>query len=336
MHERKALMASLSDAFIALPGGFGTFEEFCEVVTWSQLGLHRKPCGLLNVAGYYDPLVALFDRAVADGFIRPENRGIVIAEADPGALDPSGWSRSRSRRPRPRFGRKRPELAPQACFECRRSEDRSEKSGRFTKVDPARSRLFSGLPRGTALALGRARKDQHMTRTSDRHSCHRLLGGWRRRNVSGAPEPDPATATAAEEVQLRRASSAEHGRGRVGGHHRARACRHPPAPAAPARRRPDQPSRRRRRGPQLARRRQHPGRPSRRRLHRRRGPGTEVRGSDCAGGHHATTRPRIQWNLRRRLYRGTRRRRGLGDRAAAGLTSLERAGRKSKTASLRA
>ena len=86
MHERKALMASLSDAFIALPGGFGTFEEFCEVVTWTQLGLHQKPCGLLNVAGYYDPLVTLFDRAVADGFIRPENRGIVLADSDPAAL----------------------------------------------------------------------------------------------------------------------------------------------------------------------------------------------------------------------------------------------------------
>ena len=86
MHERKALMASLSDAFIALPGGFGTFEEFCEVVTWTQLGLHRKPCGLLNVAGSYDPLVGLFDRAVADGFIRPENRQIVVADSDPGML----------------------------------------------------------------------------------------------------------------------------------------------------------------------------------------------------------------------------------------------------------
>ena len=86
MHERKALMASLSDAFIALPGGFGTFEEFCEVVTWTQLGIHRKPCGLLNVAGFYDPLVALIDRAVADGFIRPENRGIVVTESDPEAL----------------------------------------------------------------------------------------------------------------------------------------------------------------------------------------------------------------------------------------------------------
>jgi uncharacterized protein (TIGR00730 family) len=86
MHERKALMANLSDAFIALPGGFGTFEEFCEVVTWTQLGLHRKPCGLLNVAGYYDPLVDLFDRAVADGFVRPENRRIVVADSDPVAL----------------------------------------------------------------------------------------------------------------------------------------------------------------------------------------------------------------------------------------------------------
>src|SRR5262245_43610732 len=86
MHERKALMASLSDAFIALPGGFGTFEEFCEVVTWTQLGLHRKPCGLLNVAGYYDPLVDLIDRAVADGFVRAENRRIVVADSDPVAL----------------------------------------------------------------------------------------------------------------------------------------------------------------------------------------------------------------------------------------------------------
>src|SRR4026208_2463286 len=86
MHERKALMASLSDAFIALPGGFGTFEEFCEVVTWTQLGLHRKPCGLLNVAGYYDSLVGLFDRAVADGFIKPENRRIVVADSDPERL----------------------------------------------------------------------------------------------------------------------------------------------------------------------------------------------------------------------------------------------------------
>src|SRR5262245_34386459 len=86
MHERKALMASLSDAFVALPGGFGTFEELCEAITWTQLGLHRKPCGLLNVAGYYDPLVALFDRAVDDGFIRPENRHLVVADSRPASL----------------------------------------------------------------------------------------------------------------------------------------------------------------------------------------------------------------------------------------------------------
>lgn len=86
MHERKAAMAELADAFIALPGGFGTFEEFCEAVTWTQLGLHQKRCGLLNVAGFYDPLLALFDRAVADGFLKPENRAIVVAEADPSVL----------------------------------------------------------------------------------------------------------------------------------------------------------------------------------------------------------------------------------------------------------
>ena len=80
------MMAELSDAFIALPGGFGTFEEFCEVVTWTQLGLHRKRCGLLNVLGFYDPLLALFDRAVADGFVKPSSRDLVIAGDDPAAL----------------------------------------------------------------------------------------------------------------------------------------------------------------------------------------------------------------------------------------------------------
>ena len=86
MHERKAMMADLADAFLALPGGFGTFEEFCEVVTWTQLGLHRKRCGLLNVEGFYDPLLSLVDRAVTDGFIKPENRSIVVAGHDPEAL----------------------------------------------------------------------------------------------------------------------------------------------------------------------------------------------------------------------------------------------------------
>lgn len=82
MHERKALMANLSDAFVALPGGFGTFEEFCEILTWAQLDLHRKPCGLLNVDGFYDPLLALFDRAVDEGFLRPEYRSMVLTATD--------------------------------------------------------------------------------------------------------------------------------------------------------------------------------------------------------------------------------------------------------------
>jgi uncharacterized protein (TIGR00730 family) len=86
MHERKALMADLSDGFIAMPGGYGTFEEFCEVITWSQLGIHPKPCGLLNVAGYYDALLAMFDHGVAEGFIRPQHRAMVLTEADPAAV----------------------------------------------------------------------------------------------------------------------------------------------------------------------------------------------------------------------------------------------------------
>jgi len=86
MHERKALMSDLSDAFIAMPGGFGTFEEFCEVVTWSQLGIQSKPCGLLNVEGYYNPLLELFDQAVREGFLRAENRKLVLQDRDPTKL----------------------------------------------------------------------------------------------------------------------------------------------------------------------------------------------------------------------------------------------------------
>ncbi len=86
MHERKALMADLSDAFIALPGGYGTLEEFCEVVTWSQLGIHAKPCGLLNVEDYFDPLIAMLDRAVQEGFIHAKNRALVIEERDPKSM----------------------------------------------------------------------------------------------------------------------------------------------------------------------------------------------------------------------------------------------------------
>lgn len=77
MHERKAMMAGLSDAFIALPGGLGTLEEFAEILTWAQLGIHRKPFGLLNVEGFYDPLLAFFDHARAEGFVRADHRGMI-------------------------------------------------------------------------------------------------------------------------------------------------------------------------------------------------------------------------------------------------------------------
>ncbi|HEX8272573.1 MAG TPA: TIGR00730 family Rossman fold protein [Longimicrobiaceae bacterium] len=83
MHQRKALMADLSDAFVALPGGFGTWEEYFEVLTWAQLGIHPKPCGLLNVEGYYDPFLAMMDRSVDEGFVKPEHRATVLEAAEP-------------------------------------------------------------------------------------------------------------------------------------------------------------------------------------------------------------------------------------------------------------
>ena len=86
MHERKALMADLADAFIAMPGGYGTFEEFCEILTWTQLGLQRKPCGILNVEGYYNHLLQMFDHAVAEQFVKPAHRKMFIADADPESL----------------------------------------------------------------------------------------------------------------------------------------------------------------------------------------------------------------------------------------------------------
>ena len=86
MHERKALMADLADAFIALPGGIGTFEELFEVYTWAQLGLHRKPLGLLDVAGYYGPLGAMLDHAVQQRFVRPETRAMLVLEESLDAL----------------------------------------------------------------------------------------------------------------------------------------------------------------------------------------------------------------------------------------------------------
>ncbi|HMF52673.1 MAG TPA: TIGR00730 family Rossman fold protein, partial [Candidatus Saccharimonadales bacterium] len=86
MHERKALMADLSDGFIAMPGGIGTMEEVFEVLSWAQLGLHDKPCALLNVAGYYDRLIEFLDGATAQDFIKPNHRALLIVEAEPGKL----------------------------------------------------------------------------------------------------------------------------------------------------------------------------------------------------------------------------------------------------------
>ena len=83
MHQRKALMADLSDAFIALPGGYGTLEELCEAITWSQLGIQQKPCGLLNIEKYWDGLLAVLDHAVDEGFVQPENSQLVLVAQTP-------------------------------------------------------------------------------------------------------------------------------------------------------------------------------------------------------------------------------------------------------------
>ncbi|MBP8813847.1 MAG: TIGR00730 family Rossman fold protein [Laribacter sp.] len=86
MHERKAKMAELADGFIAMPGGFGTFEEWFEVLTWSQLGMHSKPIGLLNVSGFYDPLLQFAQHAARTGFVRDENLSLFVSANEPPAL----------------------------------------------------------------------------------------------------------------------------------------------------------------------------------------------------------------------------------------------------------
>lgn len=86
MHERKSRMVELADGFIALPGGLGTMEELLEVLTWAQLGVHGKPCGVLNVESYFDRLVGFFDHAVEEGFLRPDHRDLVIVEDEPETL----------------------------------------------------------------------------------------------------------------------------------------------------------------------------------------------------------------------------------------------------------
>lgn len=86
MHQRKAMMADNADAFLAMPGGLGTLEELFEVLTWAQLGIHSKPCGLLNVEGYFDPLLAFLDAMVEARFVRPEHRQMILVDAKPEAL----------------------------------------------------------------------------------------------------------------------------------------------------------------------------------------------------------------------------------------------------------
>jgi uncharacterized protein (TIGR00730 family) len=86
MHERKALMADLADAFVAMPGGWGTLDELFEILTWAQLGLHRKPCAVLNVRGYFDPLLAFLDHSVREGFVRDEHRAMLLVAASAAEL----------------------------------------------------------------------------------------------------------------------------------------------------------------------------------------------------------------------------------------------------------
>ena len=86
MHERKAQMAELADGFIAMPGGIGTFEDFFEILTWAQLGFHKKPCAILNISGYYDGLLTLCDTAVQEGFLRPAHRRLILEDSNPESL----------------------------------------------------------------------------------------------------------------------------------------------------------------------------------------------------------------------------------------------------------
>ena len=86
MHARKAKMAQLADAFIALPGGLGTWEETLEILAWGQVGIHEKPCGVLNVNGYFEPLVKLFEQACEEGFVLKQHRGLLLVDDSPGSL----------------------------------------------------------------------------------------------------------------------------------------------------------------------------------------------------------------------------------------------------------
>jgi len=114
MHERKFVMASLADGFIALPGGYGTLEELIEILTWGQLRMHDKPCGVVNVRGYFDQLLAYLDHAVAEGFLRPENRRMLLCAADADSLlaEFGEFWRSGEQQPQ-RAGRRRAQVSRQ-------------------------------------------------------------------------------------------------------------------------------------------------------------------------------------------------------------------------------
>jgi uncharacterized protein (TIGR00730 family) len=110
MHERKAMMASMADGFIALPGGYGTLEELCEMVTWTQLAIHDKPCIAVNIDGYFDPLIAQFDRAVGEGFLKPQHRSMLQQAAScASALDlVDAWPAVSAANPNPFAAAQRP------------------------------------------------------------------------------------------------------------------------------------------------------------------------------------------------------------------------------------
>ena len=145
MHERKALMASRSSGFLTLPGGVGTYEEFFEILTWAGLGLHRKPIGVLNVEGYFDPLLALLDHAVAERFVRPEHLELIVMSDQPETLvaDLLGTDPSLARPEVDRTGRDVRRSAPQRgepmALSCRSGwHYRDKKPRRATRVTARR------------------------------------------------------------------------------------------------------------------------------------------------------------------------------------------------------
>ena len=140
MHERKATMAELSDAFVALPGGVGTVEELIEVYTWTQLGLHAKPCALLNAGGYYDHLIGFLDHAVAERFLRPEHRELLVVADEPARADRApGALRGAAAH---QMARPRDDLSRDRCVSARR-----ERLPLHQPAAAGRSRAASGPPR---------------------------------------------------------------------------------------------------------------------------------------------------------------------------------------------